>query len=518
MVGAFTIRRRVAGATAVRAALAAGAAFAAVLAAPDRAAAGPPPSLHELIDAETQSCGKAAERQGKFGGVTITFKTSTQFSVRAAKLLGPSSAACVTRAVRHLVAEGQTIPEFGSRHSPPDGNPFWIFLGKPRPVLPDPADLLPAWRKRDRRALARLLPPGVTMTGAGCLKVEEGIDLGMQMWLEKRTKPVPLPLRKLFLPAEAPHVVDRETILIQRDGAYCLQPLDDRLRVTMRARLDEEGACWNGDVADLMTAPRIRFPAERRYRAVSVAQTRACAIDEAGEIVCCGSPRPSAPPRGPFQQLSVSDRRGCALRPDGSAACWADPGETAPGPFTGRYDAISVAAAVACARKLDGGFDCAGTKVRGDVGGGRAKQIKTDDSLGVCLLRDDGSLACGKGATEVAPLPSPAVELDLNGGLCVLNAAGEVLCAQSAQRGPWGLVSRERFRQIAVTAGFGCGRRADDTVRCWGNPGKDGTLPPPAARFVALDAGSTTICGVRDDKHIVCWGARTRDVYGMDFE
>jgi len=94
----------------------------------------------------------------------------------------------------------------------------------------------------------------------------------------------------------------------------------------------------------------------------------------------------------------------------------------------------------------------------------------------------------------------------------------ELIIAEAASCGE-AAESRDRFREIAVTAAFGCGRRADDTVRCWGNSGKDGRLPPPAARFVSLDAGSAgNICGVRDDKHIVCWGAHTDGVYGMDFE
>jgi hypothetical protein len=98
----------------------------------------------------------------------------------------------------------------------------------------------------------------------------------------------------------------------------------------------------------------------------------------------------------------------------------------------------------------------------------------------------------------------------------VLTAAGEVLCPQGVHRGPWGLVSREHFRDLAIVGGFGCGRRADDTVGCWG---RAGASPPAATRFISLEAGGGSICGIRsEDRRITCWGVRGRGSSGTDFE
>jgi len=455
----------------------------------------------------TLKCPDLSREPGVFGDVEVTFKTRTKFTVVANAALGARFASCVAKAIReseryfpvpydyeHDRSAGYDEASFGEPE-------LIVFsFGKPQPNLPEPTRLIPAWKtaRRNDRPVRWILPPDITVTPEGCLlPASQSIRASIDLWLEKWSKPVSsiwwAQPQALLSHSGVPRLIDRTWLVIPQDKAYCLRPVDDALR----AQMEERGAGWRGATADILLEPRTGFPTDRSYRSVSITDEKACAVDAAGAIVCCGFPRPPAPPKGAFKSVSVARELACAVRSDDAVVCWA--GKTPGGEFVGRYAEVVVGDGSACARRLDDGrFECHGgaIDVSGDV-----RQLAL--GYGHCVLRRDGALDCGeRGGTSIMPPPQPVIAVDRNESICALVEGGEAMCPESGKSGAWGLVSQDRFKDIATTSWGGCGRRQDDTVACWGRlPG-----PVPQGRFKALDGGTFHICGIRDDGRIACWG------------
>ena len=165
---------------------------------------------------------------------------------------------------------------------------------------------------------------------------------GVDLWLEQWAKQVAFRWSPLFTRTGYVRLIDRTSLVVVERGTYCLLPLDDARERALRPRLDEGGACWRGKAADILVAPHAGFPTDRRYRSVSIARDRACAVDAAGAIICCGSPRPQPPPQGSFKSVSVGAVHACAVRSDDTIACWSKPGGPALAPFDGRYAEVAV--------------------------------------------------------------------------------------------------------------------------------------------------------------------------------
>jgi hypothetical protein len=490
------------------------------IATPGRANQPPRPSHFDLVHRFSERvhgrmiCPKLAPESEVFGDVVVRFTNATHFSVHASKALGPRFAACVKKAVQGSIAEGDSYPQDEYEGlGYPRARTLQYRFGTPRPNLPEPARLLPAWKAaaHGRAALRAMLPADVAVTNDGCLQPDgNAIRAGVDLWIEKWTTPTVFKWWTLFLPDSAPRFIEPNLLVVTRasDG-YCLLPLDAAREHEARKYIDDAGACWQGTTAEVLRAPRVAFPSDRRYRSVSIARDRACAVDAAGAMICCGSPRPQAPPSGRYKSVSVGRVYACALRTDDSVVCWSDPAVPVLAPFQDRYTEVVAGEATVCARRRNGWFECRGREldVSGDV---RQVSLGAD---GTCVLRRNGTLACA-GYGDQAAAPTSAVAVDRNHVTCVLVDGGEVLCPQTGHDGPWGSVSRERFKAIAATSWGGCGRRADDTIGCWGRV--PGAVPP--GRFTALDSGDSHICGIRDDGRIVCWGERSNGFFWTDFE
>ena len=357
-----------------------------------------------------------------------------------------------------------------------------------------------------------MLPADVGVTNDGCLQPDgDAVRTGVDLWIDKWTKPAVLKWWPLFQPDSGPRFIEPNLLVVTRGSSgYCLLPVDAARDRELRARIDEMGTCWQGSTGDILRAPRVAFPTDRRYKSVSIARDRACAVDAAGAMICCGSPRPETPPAGTFKSVSVGRVHACAVRTDDKVVCWSDASAPALAPpLLDRYTEVVVGEGSACARRLAGGFECRGLPV--DVSG-NVRQVSLGAD-GTCVLRRNGALTCA-GYGDIRPLPKPALAVNRNFVISVLVEGGEVLCPQTGHDGPWGDVSRERFKDIAVTSWGGCGRHDDDTIGCWGRV--PDALPP--GRFTALDSGDSHICGIRDDGRIVCWGERSNGFFWTDFE
>ncbi|MCY3953312.1 MAG: RCC1 domain-containing protein [bacterium] len=80
----------------------------------------------------------------------------------------------------------------------------------------------------------------------------------------------------------------------------------------------------------------------------------------------------------------------------------------------------------------------------------------------------------------------------------VLTAAGE-----PAPTAPLGDADRDRFVEISVGSRSVCGLRGDLTIHCWGS-NSGGRASPPQGTFIALESGIP--CAIRTDGTMTCWG------------
>ncbi|EMD24767.1 phosphorylase family protein [Amycolatopsis azurea] len=60
---------------------------------------------------------------------------------------------------------------------------------------------------------------------------------------------------------------------------------------------------------------------------------------------------------------------------------------------------------------------------------------------------------------------------------------------------------------LATGTGTACGVRADRTVLCWGDGGKERVQPE--GRFAAVAVGDKAACGLREDQTVLCWNTNS---------
>ena len=139
----------------------------------------------------------------------------------------------------------------------------------------------------------------------------------------------------------------------------------------------------------------------------------------------------------------------------------------------------------------------------------------------VCAVRADRTVACfdapGSGSTSTATLaPKGKVQtLELGlGTMCGADDAGMPFC-NSAYPG-LAVPAAESFPQYSVGYEFACGRRADGTLKCWGNAGAAacsggipaaGQLAPPTGSFASVAGGVFSSCALDSSGAVSCWGA-----------
>ncbi len=288
-------------------------------------------------------------------------------------------------------------------------------------------------------------------------------------------------------------------------------------------------------------------PPQAGLRSVSVGARHGCGLRSAGAVVCWGDgARALAPPEGRFEGVGVGEDFACGLRSGGTVLCWGLNlwwrASAPPGVFV----AVSVAARFACALRAGGEAVCWGDDLGGQVShpGGVFVAVTAADRY-ACGMRAGGEVACwGSGAEGLGAPGGEFVALDAKEGhLCGLRPGGAVDCwhridATWRHHSPPGT-----FAEVAVSRDHACGIRSDGSLECWSplwppgagmpvvaaaaalDPGMPRAVvaPEPTGRgvpdalawvlgdlpagpFGALDAGYTTVCGLRPDGTVVCWG------------
>ena len=204
-----------------------------------------------------------------------------------------------------------------------------------------------------------------------------------------------------------------------------------------------------------------------------------------------------------------------------TAGCARDPLRYCPyGSTTRAQMATFLARASGRIRIPDTGRDTAAPFVTVKVGNGYA-----------CALRADGSSVCwGKSVPgEEVIHDEKFIAVDLNDHVgCGVRVGGTIVCWPDGEafwwdKGggyPWVRVEPPagEFTDVAATwanhGTFACGIRTDRTVACWGarsgttggNIGKVEFPERPPGRYIDIAADKGRFCGVRADQGITCWG------------
>jgi hypothetical protein len=458
-------------------------------------------------------CAALANKNGEFGDVRAHFhwRAKGRVIVEATKSLGAGVRRCVSEALGPFARE--LHDEFGRD----DDFEEWWEIGKARSLFPADQRFLGLWsktiagdpaaRQAAARVLKRMLPPDVRLAD-GCLVLTPparfGLGAGVQAWVKANTKPVDSfwtdeklralagepPARLLLLRwSPVPHLVahlERHDLGPEEaftNGAsapgervpsvnkLCLHAFDDRLLGIVRKAMDDAGRCWRAGPIESLAEPRFSFPEDRTYVSLRTGNRgQACALDNRGEVTCCGPTRVSLP--GRYRDLDVAGKQVCAVSEAGDAACTdLDRGwrELAP---PGKLVRVSAGLASACGLSADGRLACASgpagsARVPPD---GRYRQV---DAVVSCAIDRAGELSCWSSGKAERVGKGPWLQVasghDDPGAACALDREGAPWCwstaapASSLRREPTSL----RFSKVAVGLDDRCGIAADCRLRCW---------------------------------------------------
>ncbi|MDB4881256.1 MAG: hemagglutinin, partial [Gemmatimonadetes bacterium] len=243
------------------------------------------------------------------------------------------------------------------------------------------------------------------------------------------------------------------------------------------------------------------------YLAVSTSGFATCALRESdGKMECWGAAAvamPPSPSAESFVDVSVSNWTIAGLRADGTAAIWDSDTRLYERPTADRFLQVAIGD-FSCGVRPSGELACWGRRAPSTAWAGSSVRHVAIVKGAVCVLRSDGSLACGD-ASGMQPTPAGTF-LQMAGASdhgCALRSDHKVMCwgdngYGQAPAGP----SLDTYKSIDVGRWNTCGVRSDDTVVCSGYY----PLKPPSDAFLDVSVDVTHACGRRLDKKVVCWG------------
>ena len=290
---------------------------------------------------------------------------------------------------------------------------------------------------------------------------------------------------------------------------------------------------------------------QRAVVALSVGDSHACVLDDAGIVACWGS--------NSHGQLGAADQND---RSRGEAVIGLPPS----------MRQVSAGGLHSCAIDNEGGLWCWGSNDVGQLGDGtlisRAAPAKIGGlgqviavaagRVSTCALSQSGSVQCwggngfgelGDGTFTAHSVPAPVINFSAGaltisageGHYCSLLASGAVRCWGYNAFGQLGDGSTffrpegtdtqlQGLRPVRLAAGgdHTCALLDDSGVTCWGNneDGQlgDGTvdqrltpaqLDGPAGEFAAISAGSAHTCGITAAGGAKCWGSNFAGELGV---
>jgi hypothetical protein len=266
-----------------------------------------------------------------------------------------------------------------------------------------------------------------------------------------------------------------------------------------------------GDVGGGIGAGQLRFTE------MAAGYYSTCGLLADGELRCFGASTygEATPPVGPFSQIAMDYRYSCGLRRTGRVDCWGGAGAASHvDPPAVDYVHVDVGDDYGCAvREADGGIDCWGSNSRGRTTPPAEELgfvMVTAGQQHACGLKGDGSVICwGRDDYNIGAVPVGVPFSRIAAGnlvTCGVRAdTDEIEC--------WGYSNDTRddgvggtYVDLRMTDSYGCGIRANGTLRCWGTNSSGRTRPTALAALQQLDTGLYHVCALYLDGTGVCWG------------
>lgn len=302
-------------------------------------------------------------------------------------------------------------------------------------------------------------------------------------------------------------------------------------------RNDDRMLCWGTSFFDQAPAG----PSSDTFKSISTWAGSTCGVKTDGHVLCFGN-QSEGPPADTFKQVTTAQHT-CGIRSDDRLVCWSEDNfynsGVPAGPTADAYKFVDTTLHGTCAIRMDDKRVCWGTDTNMFPPGPSAASFKTLSVAGQCGVRTDGRLECWGSVPTQYTTPRDAFKT-ISGAAdhwCGLLADGRPSCwglpltaENAAPAYPWlggtksvtepscrlatngsvscvGLMAAYILPDALFTGSFTTlaprvALRSDGTVVSWPNP------PPTAAKykFVTSDRTNTTICGIRTDDKLVCWG------------
>jgi hypothetical protein len=228
-----------------------------------------------------------------------------------------------------------------------------------------------------------------------------------------------------------------------------------------------------------------------------------------------------------FTSISVGQDAVCATRDDGRIECFVDVSadEAANVPKDTSYTRLCVDTSsipsFGCGTKTDGSVTCWG-QVSSSVFPAGSKAIGCGQSV-YCVVDPTGAAQCFdfKGATMGAEPPSGLIQLAISGtyisgaaGGCGRDAAGGVHCFGDLYQTDAGTKAlppdvATGTKDVAVTDQGGCAVTAAGGLSCWGGAG--GTIPGNLGTIDRVVLGWQITCVRKADRTVQCWDNAGKD-------
>jgi alpha-tubulin suppressor-like RCC1 family protein len=278
-------------------------------------------------------------------------------------------------------------------------------------------------------------------------------------------------------------------------------------------RNDGTVACWGDDRATFGTAATIvveptAIAGVTNANAVAAGTGHGCAIQTWGDVLCWGSNGNARLGRG----VAANTFGNAAATTSGGAVFWHDSVQAVINP-------LAVVGGEACAIKETGGVQCwsYGGYTEWQTGNRISDTREMPNSLDVislksangqtlCAVFENGRVACGDFANKVVGISNAIDVTDFGGnaseGGCAVLASGKVKC--------WG----QNYDGILgyPVDGFDANGYPDVSIS------HEAREVPGVTDAISIKSGFFSVCAVKRDKTVMCWGRNTSAELGHQID
>jgi len=276
---------------------------------------------------------------------------------------------------------------------------------------------------------------------------------------------------------------------------------------------------------------RFQYSTDEDWAGVSSGTFQTCGVKESGEIVCWGCNERDygqcdSPIGYKFVSVDTGPYQSCGILEDGSVTCWGcectsceeheqvNYGQCISTDGMVDYSHISSGTVHTCAITNEGGIACWGGESSWAMENAPEIRYATVSNGGarICALDLEGVAYCWSYSGQDFGILETDGSVGISTGTnkaYVINAAGGIEYLYTWESDVDSLPEGLDFQEAGADGQqFGCGRNATGTIQCWGDDAYQ-TIETPVENFEMMSVGAYHVCGINEDRRIVCWGCQS---------